>query len=244
MHVHVSPGSDEDDVYDLAQLKSILKATALFDKAITSVMPADRKENPYCQTNYAPRREQLHRSERDINESIRHAFAQVPSAGWRALFAQFDSLRSVQRKTIQGVFFGESRYLSWNFAHLASQCGTIEFRRPPGVRDAAAAKHWVAFTLGFLSGAMVTDFAAVGKQHAPVEALLATIRAGHLTLPRSCAGALNVALLRADHARPRQYSEAEMRSINRKKEAKKNKLSGFVEKVNSYEVAVVCCLGV
>ncbi|KAJ4153219.1 hypothetical protein LMH87_009716 [Akanthomyces muscarius] len=151
MHVHVSPAPLESHVYNLGQLQSILKATALYDKAITNVMPADRKENPYCQPNLAPRREKRHQSEKDINNHIRDAFERVESQGCKGLFAPFDNLRPIQKNLIQLVFFGESRYLSWNFAHLAGSCGTIEFRRPPGVRDAAAAKHWIAFTLGFLS---------------------------------------------------------------------------------------------
>ncbi|OAA76260.1 hypothetical protein LEL_05944 [Akanthomyces lecanii RCEF 1005] len=235
MHVHVSPAPLESHVYNLGQLQSILKATALYDKAITNVMPADRKENPYCQPNFAPRREKRHQSEKDMNNHIRDAFERVESQGWKGLFAQFDNLRPIQKNIIQLVFFGESRYLSWNFAHLASSCGTIEFRRPPGVRDAAAAKHWIAFTLVFLSGALALahTFDPNSKTHATVEDLLELIETGHSTLPSYCKGALNPALLQVDSSSPHPYSGAGLTAIKRKKDAKKDKRSNFVEKLRS-----------
>jgi hypothetical protein len=37
----------------------------------------------------------------------------------------------------------------------------VEFRRPPGVRDAKCAKHWIAFTLGFVNKSIGFEFDSI-----------------------------------------------------------------------------------
>jgi hypothetical protein len=47
---------------------------------------------------------------------------------------------------------GQNNYVLWNFAHITDQCGTIEFRGAPGVKNATDAKFWASFALGFSDG--------------------------------------------------------------------------------------------
>ncbi|QSS58322.1 hypothetical protein I7I51_07745, partial [Histoplasma capsulatum] len=65
----------------------------------------------------------------------------------------------------QSILVGlcESHYLSWNFQNIASACGTIEFRRPPAVKSAAEAIHWISFALGYVAHSMQRDWSTVAQ---------------------------------------------------------------------------------
>lgn len=51
-----------------------------------------------------------------------------------------------------------SRFVSWNFKSVLSDCETMEFRRPPQVVGATSTCHWIAFSLSFASYAFSCDF--------------------------------------------------------------------------------------
>ncbi|ATY61922.1 amidoligase domain [Cordyceps militaris] len=232
MHIHVSPGPTSNDKYQIHQLQSILKAISVYDMAITSVMPADRKANPYAESDFAPIREQGYMAYKTVLPELLTAFIGVPQSGWDPVFKQFDATKNIQATSIHGLFF-RNRYLSWNFSNLASECGTIEFRRPPGCQDAATAKHWVAFTLAFIVNAITTNWKETPyRTYGTVDQLSKFAANGQRLLPRTC-HALRQDLLRPNDAVVVRYSKEEMTTINRKKEAQKDKMSSFVIKLNS-----------
>jgi hypothetical protein len=49
------------------------------------------------------------------------------------------------------------RYSSWNFTYVVKDCGTVEFRRPPGCAKASDAAHWIGFAMSFVQGALLAD---------------------------------------------------------------------------------------
>jgi hypothetical protein len=50
---------------------------------------------------------------------------------------------------------GNDRLFSWNFRNLVPEgCGTVEFRRPPGVKGAASCVRWINFATVFIRAAM------------------------------------------------------------------------------------------
>jgi hypothetical protein len=60
----------------------------------------------------------------------------------------------------------------------------VEFRRPPGVRDAICAKHWIAFTLGFVNKSIGFEFDSIidEKGHPTPPQLLLFIQGGLVPL--------------------------------------------------------------
>ena len=222
MHIHVSPSLDPARSYRLDDLKMIMKGIAYFDDAITKIMPADRKENPWAVSNF---------NSREAPRDLYNAYAQVPYASWGPLFQRIDGIKMKQL-----VFraLGENRNMSWNFGNITSQCGTVEFRRPPGVQSAAAAKHWAAFTLSFIAQAMSEDWSQKqsAKEYPKVQRLLLFLVDGVNKLERASKNALNSSLIREDHSAPAVYSTAALQTIGAKMADKRRKGSVFVTKVS------------
>lgn len=76
---------------------------------------------------------------------------------------------------------------------MVHECGTIEFRRPPGVRTSDDAKHWAAIALGFVANAMqLQNWDAVKgtKTHPSTSDLRAAILNGLQALGPHAQGAL------------------------------------------------------
>lgn len=176
MHVHVSPyGTGK---YNIDQVKRILKAVVYYDAPMTKIMPADRKANLWAQSNV---------------ESIsawRTAYHQVPQNKWAPLFDRFDRHKMIPHLLHD---MGGNRYLAWNFFNLTDSCGTVEFRRPPGVNNAAHAMHWVAFALGFLANAIAIQDWSVARRansYPTSDHLRATIASGVQILGRDVQDAL------------------------------------------------------
>ncbi|KAI0146883.1 hypothetical protein GGR57DRAFT_506326 [Xylariaceae sp. FL1272] len=143
MHIHVSRGIEKK--YTIADIRRILKWTALEDDAITKIMPPHRKNNAWAASNF--------RSEEAPEVWSKH-FKAIGTDTFAPLFKEFDNIKfleMVYRAT------GEKRNLSWNFSNLGAQCGTIVFRQPPSVETAAGAEHWVGVTIGFMAHALNTD---------------------------------------------------------------------------------------
>ncbi|KAK2799174.1 hypothetical protein FQN50_008563 [Emmonsiellopsis sp. PD_5] len=136
-HIHITPYPSLP--YTVEQLRRVMKGVAYYDSALTGIMPADRKDNPYCRPN---------------TQAITHwrvAVSKVPQDTWGPFF------RILDRKTSIGALLLDvldDRSYSWNFSRVVDECGTIEFRRAPGVRTGTTAKHWVAVALGFIANAM------------------------------------------------------------------------------------------
>lgn len=153
MHVHVSPSAKprgSEDKWTAAQLRSILKAISYFDNPITKIMPAERKENPYAMSNMLS--DDVFRA----TPALKEAYVAVGKDTWKPLFDIYDAkLKSNLMRGQSHVIMGSCRILSWNFEHIAASCGTVEFRRSPGVSSALMAKHWAAFTLGFIAAAAI-----------------------------------------------------------------------------------------
>lgn len=223
MHVHVSPSlvGISQTKYTMDDLRKVLKAVAYFDKPITKVMPADRKANEYAKSNL------------DSNTTpavVKQAYQKVGQDTWKPLFRIYDKIKSTHSFLLE---FSNDKLLSWNFKHLTDECGTIEFRRPPGVRSAAAANHWVSFTLGFISEALRTNWEALeaGKSHPQVVDLSNFVENGILRLEQTSQGALRAALLVEDRSPATVYSAAELARIKRKAAEKAKASSPFADKV-------------
>ncbi|KAM7187543.1 hypothetical protein V8F33_011190 [Rhypophila sp. PSN 637] len=128
MHVHVSPG--ESTKFNECQLQAICKAIFYWDTVTTSILPLHRKSSTWAASNCA-----------DIKR---------PSKKGEPLNDLMSGSTNPDKK--------RGRYVGWNFQHVTDKCGTIEFRRPPGVDTADDALYWICFTVGFVSQAIRTDW--------------------------------------------------------------------------------------
>ncbi|RYP24890.1 hypothetical protein DL766_007197 [Monosporascus sp. MC13-8B] len=223
MHVHVSTGITQETRYTMDQIRRIMKGIALFDDAITKIMPAYRKNNEWAMSNFQGR---------EAPARLKQLYAAVPTHTWAPLFERFDKVKMKQMVFLE---LGQSRYMSWNFSNLNAQCGTVEFRRPPAVGSAPEAKHWAGVTLGFVSQALITDYTPYksSKQYPPVISLSRFVNDGINRLGRTCQGAVNNAALVENRSAAAPHTAAELQAIARKKAEKNSRGSPFVEKANS-----------
>jgi hypothetical protein len=83
MHVHVSPNNPDGSKYTITQLRGILKGLSYFDNAITSIMPAERKENEWAVSNVQGR---------SAKPKLKNAYALVHTKSWKPLFTIFDKV--------------------------------------------------------------------------------------------------------------------------------------------------------
>lgn len=222
MQVHVSP-SREGNSYKPEQLHSIMKAIAYFDRAVTAAVPPDRKDNEWAASNFqkgscAPRYAEL--------------YSNMSSLTWGPVFQEFDRIR-LPALIPMNVF--QNKYVSWNFKHLGSECGTVQFRRPPGVKDARSALYWVAFTLGFLEGAMGHDWSNVKekKTHGAFHEFQSFIRGGVNRLGPTCGGIMEeIEDVQKEESQPTLATRQEKEVIAAKKREKLDKESNFAVKVS------------
>lgn len=226
-HVHVSPSlaTEGRTVYEIQHVQKILKAISYFDDAITKIMPAERKANEYAKSNVQGS---------GVPSEIQKAYRKVPQETWKPLFSIYDKAKSPLH-VLHGI--SKEKFLSWNLMHLTSQCGTVEFRRPPGVRSATAAIHWISFTLGFISQARRQDWNKIQptKDRGTVDYLGMFVATGINGLePQSRNGLMQERIVE-DHAKPTVYSAAELEIIKRKKANKAKTPSPFTVKVGHPE---------
>ncbi|KAI0197542.1 hypothetical protein F4808DRAFT_473724 [Astrocystis sublimbata] len=225
MHVHVSPGIMVDGFmkgqrYTIEHLRRLVKAIALFDDATTKIMPRERKENPWAESNFQGSK---------VPIQLKQLYSLVPAQTWAPLFNRIDQLKW-PNLVFQAL--GENRYLSWNFSNI-SDSGTVEFRRPPGVINAVQAKHWVAVALGFVSSALGNNMERYTNfnHYLRIDELLPFLQSGIQRLAPTCGGALRHERIREDLSNPYGYTSAEMQDVERKKLEKKE--SPFAVKVSS-----------
>lgn len=120
--------------------------------------------------------------------------------------------------------------MAWNLASL-QKCGTVEFRRPPGVKTPADAQKWATFAVAFVCAATESDWQAPwlsNKRSATVAELQSFVSSGLKLL--GWERFLNPRALteNTSPATPLEYFDWE--EVKRKL-AKANKASGFEEKV-------------
>lgn len=102
--------------------------------------------------------------------------------------------------------------------------GTIEFRRSPGVRSAAEAKHWVAFVLRFVAHSMVIkdwDRVKLTNTYPTTTHLRSAIASGIQTLDLRCHGAIG--LMKDVNEPATVVRPAEAAKINDQKKKKERK---------------------
>ena len=229
MHVHVAP--DVEGQWKPDTLRGLMKGIAVFDDAITKIMPADRKVNPWCRSNF----HDIPGSTRPDDKAtpmIKTPYDAVTTKGWKPLFDVFDKGVKINRTTAVNVM-GQNRTVSMNFAPLAASCGTVEFRRPPGVKTAADAHKWTAFTLAFVSACLEpnwhTAWAATNK-HATVAHLQQFVQRGVARLGWK-AGVLDVPRAIVEDKSPATPPSAFDLELIKRKIAKANSESEFVKKI-------------
>ncbi|KAI8634779.1 hypothetical protein F5Y19DRAFT_485740 [Xylariaceae sp. FL1651] len=171
-HIHVSP--DQGTRFTWEQLREITKAVYLFDKAITEIMPPQRKYTPFAcpiTTIHPPELPNLYRN--------------IADNSWAPLFKQIDKdMKDILRFGLQ-----INRHMSWNFCNVDRGIKTMEFRRPPGSGNAHEAKVWAGLALGFISAALLGHCTAFDswKSHPSVDDLKAFVNDGLQTLGGHCA---------------------------------------------------------
>ncbi|TWU71855.1 hypothetical protein ED733_003304 [Metarhizium rileyi] len=222
-HVHVSPSAQKEEVYTIEQMRAIIKAVAYYEQAITRVMPGNRKNNTWAVSNFQDDKTGI---------KYRELYNKISSDTWAPLFDALDEVRFLPLVPLE-IF--TTKHQSWNFKHLRSECGTLEFRRPPGVETAEEAIYWAAFALGFIKGAMTCDWSIkkMSKAHADSKALKSFVHDGlsQLRLTHGVRSYIPDIVERNDP--PTAYTSTEMRVAEREKGEKHSKDSNFVVKVNS-----------
>ncbi|KAK2757257.1 hypothetical protein FQN54_004771 [Arachnomyces sp. PD_36] len=215
MHVHVTPNTGK---FNIDQIKRILKGVIYYDTPMTRIMPADRKKNIWAQSNV------------EVCRPWRDACLQVSQKKWAPLFDDIEKHKMMQHI----VHATLDRHVAWNFQNLTGACGTIEFRRPPGVKSSADVKHWAAVALGFVTNAMVIqDWNTVRSTgtYPSSNDLRSAITGGAQRLGPSLQGALGSMADVNDP--PTVLSSQELARIERKKKDKSKKKSIFAEKVSN-----------
>ena len=239
MHIHVAPGINDGltsslDMWSLADLRGVLKATGIFDDAIMKIMPADRKSNEWARSNFRTFTNPITKAvKQPASTELKNAFAGVPEHGWKPFFQSIDRAK-VKRNFLPELHIAREREVSMNFRPIGSY-GTVEFRRPPGVKTAADAQKWAAFAVSFVSASFDPnwDYQAwsTRTRHATVEELQSFISRGLelVEWPRTVLDP-RVLVENTSTYQPPEYCHAE--EIIRKL-AKANKESGFAEKVSA-----------
>ncbi|KAI1126766.1 putative amidoligase enzyme-domain-containing protein [Nemania abortiva] len=149
-HVHVSvdnqpsPGTSQAS-FTLDQLRSILRTIALCEKPIIEKLPESRKFNKYAQPNI---------SGGSADKTLQELYNNVPNDGWDPVFKYINRQRPIKR-VVEAAGNSQVKFTSWNFSPILNGTKrTVEFRSPPGVISSRDAKHWVAFAVVFISGAI------------------------------------------------------------------------------------------
>lgn len=122
-------------MYDISQLKALSKSIVIFDEsAITSILPQSRKRHSSCKSNTSQQNTELY------SRYVRsHEVGNQPIFEWIDAFSQ---------KQVIAREMSRNRYNAWNFKPI-TQCGSVEFRRPPPVATYVEALQWISISLCF-----------------------------------------------------------------------------------------------
>lgn len=149
---------------------------------------------------------------------------------WAPVFDHYEVNKDLFH--LRAVLGEAERYVSWNFLNITDICGTIEFRRLPAVKTSEDAKHWAAFALGFVAGAItVENWKEIGRttHHPSTDYLRGIITRGARSINPSIEACLHQSLLGDNNEPPTVRSAAELRKIEQMMEEKNKKPSVFVE---------------
>lgn len=231
MHTHVSLCDDSSNPYSASQLRSIAKAIMYWDDAIEQVLPGARKAHPFCPSNVNNTNASALPTEQ-VSSSLKKAYREVSRKTFRPVFEAVN--RELVTVDDAEATMGKGRDLAWSFRYVTGGCGTIEYRQPPGVEDAVEARHWIAFTLGFVAETLSGNF----DRYAPAK------ESGHPVALRDfiSRGAQRVGAkevlgrLRPDLSLARVYTKKELEVLRWKKGLKDREESPFAIKVR-YHIA-------
>lgn len=147
-HVHVRPAAS----YTLDQVKCVAKAVAYYEPVVREVVPSERKDCVWATSNM---------SQAESSPELKREYDQArASSNYRPLFDWIDSFPNAD--AILEVM-SPRKGVSWNFRNVLKKCGTIEFRRPPQVRNSRSSRHWMAFALCFVRHSLSFDFSTVNS---------------------------------------------------------------------------------
>lgn len=208
MHVHVSPSDGTGDRWTKDEMKGILRAIGFYQRAITSVMPPERKDNLYAKPNMIAEH---------TRTELKSKYSSVETKGWGPYFAECGGLPT---PVWAFNWMGGRREVAWNFSNVGRDCGTVEFRAPPGVMEARRAVHWAGFTLGFIQAAISMDLTSLSKRkyHSDSDALLSFISQGirYLDHRATCDGSVVERWVRPDNRPPTVLTRDQLNELKRK----------------------------
>ncbi|KAI0002807.1 putative amidoligase enzyme-domain-containing protein [Xylariaceae sp. FL0662B] len=140
-HIHVSIAG-HDGLFPVEKARLISMAAVCFEKCIDSIMPDHRLKSGFCASNRGNVKlnqmtlEQIHEAieERtDIDKLARLICTNAPANGGRGVSSHY-------RVNLSGIDFK-----------------TIEFRQPPGSRDATETQDWINFVCWTVRAALSKD---------------------------------------------------------------------------------------
>ncbi|KAH6842466.1 putative amidoligase enzyme-domain-containing protein [Chaetomium sp. MPI-CAGE-AT-0009] len=169
-HVHISPAAGP---WALAQLKDIAKATVVLERCIDSVMPGHRRINPYCMSN------RYNQGYKDFE--VPFIWSDIKKVANEKALARHMCWCS--KNTLQGALIGATKdfmhpHFRWNFTSALSKKQTIEFRQPPGSRNADDTILWVLFATSLVRWAVVGATTLDTEQPAKLETLQLCLKDG------------------------------------------------------------------
>lgn len=138
-HVHLSPGSSSSERGDwtLHELKNISMAIVYFEDAFEVLIPETRRGNKW----YRPNRAQ-----------------NIP---FRKLNTKQCLQKTSEVKDIQSLclLMHHTENSNWNLMNICRPrgIGTVEFRQPPSITDAAACLSWAELAIDFVQFTLARD---------------------------------------------------------------------------------------
>ncbi|ROW07938.1 hypothetical protein VMCG_03427 [Cytospora schulzeri] len=146
-HVHLSPGNSSYKRGDwtLEELKNIAMAVVYFEDAFEVLIPETRRGSKW----HRPNRAQNRRFEKLSTKQCLREISKV--------------------KDMQALclLIHQTKNSNWNFmnTYYPHGIGTVEFRQPPGVTDAAGCLTWAELAVDFVQSARRPDLYAELEQY-------------------------------------------------------------------------------
>ncbi|KAK0703690.1 hypothetical protein B0T26DRAFT_732266 [Lasiosphaeria miniovina] len=155
MHVHVTPGtSTVYPYYTKEQIADVACGTCYWENPLHTIMPKDRKENPYAvaNTTHIP----------NLMKRYGEFYAAGSTKKWAHVFGPFLTARTRSVLHVVDLMYGNkdrvtppkkehpndyNKYMSTNFCNIQATCGTVEFRRQGGASSHEQANKQIIFAL-------------------------------------------------------------------------------------------------
>src|ERR1700709_1747639 len=133
-HIHVSP-QNNNGIWTLGAVKAICRSIVFFEFAFEALLPPHRRRNIWAKSNVYD------------NDHFR-------DKKLGAYFSLIDGCKTIS-EIVELMNDGDDKYFGWNFLNLLEDGKTtIEFRRPPGVKNVNECLAWVEFTVTFVQAAV------------------------------------------------------------------------------------------